>query len=598
MIKICGLLYIAFVTESFAQVKPDSGSIQSRIKKDVKDLVSAISRRSNQILHERSEESFLKYEGKIVRKINLRRIGFEKTVFDTTRTLTNSISKVANKLHPSTRDYVLRNNLFVKEDKPLNPYRLADNERWLRNLNFILDARIYVQPILSNPDSVDLLIITRDVFSLGGSFETNFPTKYRLGIQDINLYGRGQTVQVGQVLDESRSPKYGYGGFYQISNINGTFIDGAIGYSKLDDGVSIGNENESSFYIRLNRTLYQPFARFAGGAEVSYNNSANVYKKPDSAFAQYKYVVQDYWLGYAFGQKRRSENRKENRNRLLFAIRGYDQYFLQSVNTELTEQDHFTYRNRTTILTQLIFFRQDFYKTQYVLGFGRTEDVPYGYRVSVTYGWERELGNRRPYFGYELYYNKVRPNGSILTYDGKLSTYLQGDHSKDGYFSFDFTQYSKIHQIGKMIVRYQWRSGYAAIFNQSVKRGLDIRDFNGLLGFLPDSLLGFQRVTLGHETTLFTPYKLLGFHLAPTARIDLALIQRSGSLIQSGNFFSGFSLGIRARNENLVFNTIDARLFFYPKTVELVEHFRFNVTTNFRIKYPVTLISKPATVFP
>jgi len=43
-------------------------------------------------------------------------------------------------------------------------------------------------------------------------------------------------------------------------------------------------------------------------------------------------------------------------------------------------------------------------------------------------------------------------------------------------------------------------------------------------------------------------------------------------------------LGMRARNENLIFNTIEARLFYYPKTVERIDHFRFDITMNFRIR--------------
>jgi len=152
--------------------------------------------------------------------------------------------------------------------------------------------------------------------------------------------------------------------------------------------------------------------------------------------------------------------------------------------------------------------------------------------------------------------------------------------------------------MGKMIVRHQTLLGYAALINQTVKRGMDIRDGNGIMGFMTDSLVGFQRVTISEETTLFTPWKVLGFHIAPMTRVDMALIKISKGLFQTQNFFSGFSLGMRARNENLIFNTIEARLFYYPKTVEGIDHFRFNITTNFRIKYPTNLVNKPATVFP
>jgi hypothetical protein len=561
-------------------------------------MVSQTPPKDEATINEKSETPYLKYDGKIIRRIIVRHIGFEKSVIDTTRNLVNYVTKTANRLHYNTKEFVIRNNLFIREGKPLNPYRVADNERSLRNLNFIKDARIYVNPIAHRPDSVDLLVVTRDVFSLGGSFSPTFPTKVDASIQDINVGGRGQTLQYGQLFDTNRKPKTGYRFFYQFSNIKGSFIDAAAGYTNVNDGVSVGNENESSLYLRLNRTLYQPFARFAGGLEVSLNSSHNVYKKPDSIFAQYKYVIQDYWLGYSFGHNKLRNDLRENRNRTFVAVRGFDQYFLDRKNTTLTEPDRFVYRNKEALLAQLTFFRQDFYKTQYVVGFGRTEDIPYGYRLSFTSGWERELELKRPYLGTELYYNVILPSGSIYTYALKLATYVNNKKAQDEFFSLDFSRYSKIYKTGKLIIRHQMAMGYAVLFNPAIKRGIDIRDVNGLLGFLPDSLVGYHRLTMSHEATVFTPFKALGFRFAPVARMDLAFIDRYRGLIQARNFYSGFSAGLRARNENLVFNTIEARLFYYPTVVEKIEHFRFTVTVNYRIKYPTNLVNKPATVFP
>jgi hypothetical protein len=269
--------------------------------------------------------------------------------------------------------------LFVKEGKPLNPYRVADNERTLRNLDFIMDARIYVKPVPGDPNSVDLLVVTRDVFSIGVSFNAN-KTRYYLGIQDLNLGGLGQRFQVSQELETTRNPRYGYQGSYQWNNISGTFIDALAGFTTINEGVSLGYENEQSLYFKLSRALYQPFARVAGEIAFSDNRSTNVYSEPDSSFSQYRYQVHDYWIGYSLRDKNLPKNLKENRNRKFIAVRAYEQYFLNAVNTERTGPDRFAYRNRVTFLTQFTLFRQDFYKTQYVVGFGRTEDIPYGYR--------------------------------------------------------------------------------------------------------------------------------------------------------------------------------------------------------------------------
>ncbi len=408
----------------------------------------------------------------------------------------------------------------------------------------------------------------------------------------------GQRIQFNTLYDIDRYPRFGFEAVYQKINYMGTFVDASIGYSGINTGSSIGNENEKAYYIRLSRPLFQPFARWAGGLELSNNNSTNVSRKPDSTFAQYHYSIQDYWAGYSFGHKNLPSDLRENRNRKFIALRAFQQHFDELPTINLTEPDRFAYRNRTAILSQLTFFRQDFYKTQYVLGFGRTEDIPHGYRASLTSGWETEIGHKRGYFAGELYYTKVRDSGTILTYTAKLASYYQGPRSEDGLLSLDFKRYSKVYEKGAYKMRNQTQVGYAVLFNQNIKRGIDIRDVNGIIGFSPDSLVGTRRFVISDEITVFTPSKIFGFRLAPVARIDLALINNKASYLFSGdNFYSGMSLGLFARNENLIFNTIEIRGFFYPRTVERVQHFGFNIGTNIRIKYPNALVTPPATVF-
>ena len=155
---------------------------------------------------ERSEAPYLAYEGKIIRKIIIQQIGFDRTLLDTAVDLQSFITKTANRLHRNTRKFVIRNNLFVKEGEPLNPYSVANNERSLRNLEFLMDARIAVKPVSKSPDSVDLVILTRDVFNLGGSVSASLPGKYRVRIQDINLRGMGHRLQFGQAYNQARTP--------------------------------------------------------------------------------------------------------------------------------------------------------------------------------------------------------------------------------------------------------------------------------------------------------------------------------------------------------------------------------------------------------
>ncbi|MBX2901847.1 MAG: hypothetical protein KF775_19515 [Cyclobacteriaceae bacterium] len=591
---LAGTSYLCLAQDS-TRSKPIDQLKQNKITQQV---VGSISRTPppDSVTTLRSEKNFLPYEGKIVRHIIINRIGFDRTVQDTTRRIRTTVARLANKLHNDTKAWVIRENIFIREGTPLNAFRVADNERYLRDLDFILDSKIYVAPLSEESDSVDLLIITRDVFSLGASFSPRGVTEYRLRVQEANLAGMGQRVQVSALLDTDRTPAAGYEYLYRKTNLFGSFVNATASYTELNTGRSIGNENESAYLFRLDRPLFHPFARWAGAVEISKNWSTNTSGKESAAFARYTYRIHDAWAGYTFGFKKNAYATHEDRNRRFVAVRAYQTHFSQLPQV-IPLQDKFIYTNRKALLGQATFFKQDFYKTNFVLGFGRTEDIPFGYRLSFTSGWEQELETLRPYTGAELTLSTVNRNGTFYTYTAKLGNYWNHELVEDGLAQFGVSRYSRVYQLGKTNVRHQGEVNYAFQINQTQKRFLDIRDGNGVQGLRPDSLWGTQRLRLSTETVVFTPWKVAGFHLAPVTRIDLAYLSKESALFKKQNFFSGFSVAMRARNENLIFNTVEARVYYYPATPEAIEPFRFEFRTNLRIKYPTGLVMAPATVY-
>ena len=552
------------------------------------------------LINIKSEIPFLPYEGKIIRKIIINQIGFERVIPDTSRWIKSTAAKVGNRLHHDTKSWVIRNNLFIREGKPLNPYRMADNERYLRDLEFILDSRIFVLPLSDESDSVDLLVMTRDVFSLGAAVIPRSGNEYQFRLQEANLGGMGQKLRMTGVYDYERAPKTGYEFLYQKTNLFGSFINASVAYTEINTGRSVGEENEYGYLFRLDRPLYNPFARWTGALELSRNWSKNNFSEEENLFENYQYDIKDVWAGYSFGLKKIQDKpaQGENRNRTFVALRAFDQEFSKMPGIPLSSNDSTIYTDRSDVLGQLSFFKQNFYKTRYVLGFGRTEDIPYGYRMTFTGGWEKEQGIQRAYTGAEVMVSTVGEKGNFYTYTLKLGNYLSEDLIEDALAKISVSHYSRLHTMGKSRVRNFAELEFASQLNQTLKRGLDINDVNGIRGFKPDSLLGSKRLRLRTEAVVFTPWKLLGFHLAPVANIDLAYLgQEYQQLIQKENFYSGFAAALRARNENLIFNTVEAKVYYYPKTVEGIDSWRAEFRVNLRIKYPTELVTAPATVY-
>ncbi len=211
-------------------------------------------------------------EGKIIRHIFIRGYGFEQTFCpDTSKRLEYFGTQLLNHLHRKTRDdWVIRDNLFIREGTPLSAYRLADNERLIRSLNFIQDARILVAPLADNADSVDLVVIVKDLFSISGALgELNAaPAGIRSNISEANFLGMGQRVQLGVNLEQNRMPHYGMQLLYGFSNIAGSFVNATASYTTINTDLYPGQPDEKTWFIHLDRPLYAPYAHLAGGFTI------------------------------------------------------------------------------------------------------------------------------------------------------------------------------------------------------------------------------------------------------------------------------------------------------------------------------------------
>jgi hypothetical protein len=93
---------------------------------------------------------------------------------------------------------------------------------------------------------------------------------------------------------------------------------------------------------------------------------------------------------------------------------------------------------------------------------------------------------------------------------------------------------------------------------------------------------------------LYSPWKILGFRLAPILFADVATIAPRNKKVFYDKPFVGIGSGIRTRNENLVFGTIELKFFYYPRIVEDISRFKISMTTNLRIKYTGSFVRPPS----
>lgn len=534
----------------------------------------------------RSEDAYIPFEGKIVRNITVHHIGFEKSIYDSTKYFRNLATKVANALHTTTRDEVIRHNLFVKENKPLNPYRLADNERYLRDLDFILDSKIEIREVDGTEDSVDIEIYTRDVFSIGFRVDPSKFNVYEFNTYDANLFGYGQRIQVNTLWDTRREPRTGYEFFYRKNSIAGSLINATVGYTEINNGRSYGQENEHALYVRLERPLVSPYTRLAGGLELSRNYSVNNYQVVKEDFRKYTYALEDIWLGYNMGVK----NVLNNRKRHFVAMRYFNQTFTTRPN-QIAESNNPLYNSQRFFLTSITFYEQNFYETNFIYGFGRTEDVPYGYKATITSGWASEFGVDRLYTGASVSKDFITKTGNIFSGTAAIGAFHNKGKSEDGFVTATASYFSKLFPLKKAKFRGLLELNYAQALANRFSPLLTVN--NQLNDFTADSLFLYRRLVLTNENTFFTNWALGGFRMAWFGSVEGALAQqsRTGNLLQ--DVYWGMNGGIRMRNENVIFGTIELRAFVYPKTVPGVDNFSVRISTNVRLKYTGQFVRPP-----
>ncbi|MBI2729326.1 MAG: hypothetical protein HYX40_00985 [Sphingobacteriales bacterium] len=539
----------------------------------------------------KNEVPYLLYEGKGIRSIIIKEYGFEKTFSDTTKEIKFFGKKFINRLHQNTNERVIRNNLFIREKTKLNPILVADNERYLRSLEYIHDARIIVSTIADEPDSVDLLVITKDFLSISFGIKNLAADHFRVKAGDANLLGTGQKLEYTALYEKSRNPRFGYELLYRKTGIAGTFINATLGYSKISPDLYNGSFDEHSWHVMLERPLVSQYLHFAGAVMFGHGLTFNTYFKPDSLFYKYQYNVFDAWLGYNLGIHRFLFSKKIL-SRQFLSLRYFKNQFAD-VPYQVGDKFNFRLNSREAVLAQFTFFRQNFYKTNYVFGFGITEDVPYGYNIAVTAGWYKQLTLKRPYAGMDANLYMITNKGHVIQYFLRGGVFFNRDKWQDAVLLAGTSAFSKVYGHSGLKIRQYLRLSYTKQFNRLGLDPLGINNVFGLQYISFDSASGKERFSLHAETIFFLKYKMLGFKFAPFASADITSITPEYKVITNSGFYYGVGGGIRARNENILLGTVELRFMYFPRKSEQHKGFKISATVNLHFRYNNNYVKAP-----
>lgn len=580
------------VTQPAAPQPPPKG--KSFFRKAGEFLLNAVTRSAGNdtgqvLLNVKVEDPYMPYKDKIIRKIHIKQLGFESPINDTSNRISYFGTRLLNSTHFTTRNWVIRNNLFIKEGTPVSILRMADNERFLRSLNFIQDARIVIKPLAETEDSVDVEVITKDLFTIQFELSDASTDRVRGKIGDANAFGMGQLMQVKYLFENKRDPGSGYEFLYGKSNIANTFINASLAYSRINNNLRDGLQNETGWRATFDRPLYSQYAHLAGSLSIGVNQSHNNYHQPDSLFYNYRYKNIDGWIGYNLRTGTYEYDRQFVSFRYMHMPFDYLPYQIGGKYNE-------RFNSKKAIFGAYTFFRQSFYKTNYLYGFGITEDVPYGYNIALTGGWYEQNSLGRAYAGVDANRYIISPSGNIIQYFLRSGGFFRQGIWEDASVLAGASLFSRLLMVRSLKVRQYLRFSATRQFNRVTFDPLRIDNAFGIRYFSSDSVLGNRRFSLHSETFFFLKYKLFGFKFAPFAFGDASLLTPEKAMMRKSELYYFVGGGIRTRNENFVFGTIELRAVYYPKTLPNTNQFKIMLNTGINFRYNSTYIKAPGII--
>ena len=339
----------------------------------------------------RNDEPYKQFEGAVIRHIIIKDLPFGIPITDTSKKVVTVFTKLANTLHHTTRQTVIRNNLFFREHELLIPYLMADNETYLRQLPYVQDAIIEVVPADNMQlDSVDVYIVVKDLFSLGFSVPSIGLKNTDIAVKEDNITGSGNGIVVHGLYDISRRRNFGGGIEYVLRNIGSSFMNLNMGYQSYYPNI-VGLKEENLYYVRFAKPLINRYSHWTYELDGSYHSTRNMYSS-DSIYnsdIRYRYYNLDAWAGYNINSTRYTTEEEDKKLRKLIALRVIDQQFQDLPGKYISDYD-WRYANLTGVIASLSFYRQNFYKSQFIYAFGINEDIPEGLNLTITAGYTKK----------------------------------------------------------------------------------------------------------------------------------------------------------------------------------------------------------------
>ena len=497
-----------------------------------------------------------KFTGKKIRSINVELLDvFGGSVTKPDDTLRGWLENIGNNLHINTKEWLIKDMLIFSIGDTFTPFYILESERIIRQFAYIYDVRIIPKEIIGISDSIDIMVYVQDIWSMNAGVSLNLGRNTgSLLFSDLNFLGFGNEFRAGLKFGKQYMQDWDWEGSYSVNNIGNTFISAKMYY--------LSEINLQHYGLTLSRDFISPVINWGGGIAQHWEHTRYIDRLVPVKTARYN--QQDYWLGYAFNIDEELEaTEKQNR----FNVAGRVTRTVFSLKPEFDSLNIF--QNNTFYLARIGFSDRQYYKDQYVFGLGITEDVPLIKMLELLVGYENGENSDSPYLGIKSGLSYLTEEQGYMYAGIQIGSFINDSELWNFTSVIETMYFSKLNILGQWKWRHYISGRLSYIFNPIRPTYLmNINNEAGLRGFTDDNLRGNKKLIANYEADFFVPLKFVGFKLAIIGFADLGLISYNNSTLFSSKLYQGYGLGIRIKNEHLIFPTMQFMFGYYPYSGE------------------------------
>ncbi len=131
-------------------------------------------------------------------------------------------------------------------------------------------------------------------------------------------------------------------------------------------------------------------------------------------------------------------------------------------------------------------------------------------------------------------------------------------------FTFQANYFTNLIETGKWKFRQFVKPQLTLGLNRLAYESISLNEGFGIDGFNSPTLLGSNRFLVTFQTQFYAPWDFIGFRFGPYLVYSFGAVSNVANELTKQKIYSQIGFGFLIKNQNLVFNTFQISIAFYP----------------------------------